>query len=405
MTIRFSTPLKTLFRSTALGLLALLVSSPLAHAAPRQGRLQLAEPQLKAPKKEKLVRPSRPAKMEPSRPILGSEVFVERFADGTIKVEREVALDAEGNYVNHGPWRLWNKAGKLLAEGSFDHGQRTSIWTRWYDRGDSTLLNQTPFRRYHAPFMSQVNYDHGLVDGEWTIFDAQQRRCCQISISQGKRHGMSLFWLPDGSVLQQSMYERGVPTGEVLQLDSKTGKLAQAKRFLNGRELITKKSTYRNARQVKYEGNFLAPTSVQSSADDFWTLQFAKYEPQGEELRHGQWREWYSNGQLKMSGQYDHRRMIGQFTYWHSNGQKAAEGDYANNKHDGTWVWWHQNGQKSVTGNFQKGLLVDQWRWWAENGKLTKQTMQDGTQTFEVLAEEGVENATKSARSKGRVQR
>ena len=148
----------------------------------------------------------------------------------------------------------------------------------------------------------------------------------------------------------------------------------------------------------------MAPTSVQSTADDFWTLQFAKYEPQGEELRHAKLQEWHPNGQLKMSGQYDHNKMVGRFTYWHSNGQKAAEGDYRSDKHDGTWVWWHQNGQKSVTGNFQNGLLVDQWRWWAENGKLAKQTIHDGTESFEVLADERLKQ-NKSARAKGRVQR
>ncbi len=403
---QLSSTLQRVFRSTTAGLLTVVFALQCVQAAPRQARPLRAEPELAAPKMEKLVRPSRPAKMEPTQAFVGDEVFVERFADGSIKVEREVTLDAEGNYVNHGPWRMWNQAGKLLAEGSFEYGQRTSIWTRWYDRGDAPLLNQTPFRRFKAPFLSQTNYENGTMDGEWSLFDAQQNRCCQISISQGKRHGMSLFWLPDGTVLQQSMYEQGVPTGDVLQLDAKTSKLAQAKKFLNGRELITKKSSFRRSKQVKFEGNFLAPTSVQTAADDFWTLQFAKFEPQGKELRHGQWQEWYPNGQRKMSGQYNHNKRVGQFSYWHTNGQKAAEGDYLSDKHDGTWVWWHQNGQKSVTGSFQKGLLVDQWRWWAENGKLTKQTIQDGTKIFEALADEKSLEQNKSARSsKGRVQR
>ena len=412
-------------RSLAAGLLAVFVLSSSLQAAPHNRNLQRLEPELAPPRQgppqqrskaaskpqtEKLARPMRPARMEPSHPIVGEEVFVERFPDGKIKVEREVTLDAEGNYVNHGPWRMWDQAGKLLAEGSYSYGQRTSIWTRWYDRGDSPMLNQQPFRRFKAPFLSQANYENGIMNGEWSLFDAEQNRCCQLSISHGKRDGLSLFWLPDGTVLEQSLYEQGVPTGDVLQLNAKTGKLARAKRFLNGRELIVKKSTHRRGNQVKFEGNYLAPTSVQTAEDDFWNLKFAKYEPKGKELRHGRWQEWYSNSQPKMSGQYDHNKRVGKFSYWHPNGQKAAEGEYLNDKHDDTWVWWHQNGQKSVTGNFQKGLLVDQWRWWAENGKLTKSTLQDGTQVFEALVgkkktvqKSAVQN--KSAQSKGRVQR
>ena len=193
--------------------------------------------------------------------------------------------------------------------------------------------------------------------------------------------------------------------GRRIAIGYEIGQAGSIQELLNGRQRITKKTMHRRGNQVKFEGNFLAPTSVQSVADDFWNLQFAKYEPQGEELRHGKWQEWYSNGQLKMSGQYDHDKMVGQFTYWHSNGQKAAEGEYVEDKHDGTWVWWHQNGQKSVTGGFQDGNLIDQWRWWAENGKLTKQLVHDGTLPFESLAEESPNVDNKSARVKGRVQR
>ena len=403
--------LQVVFYLFTVGFLAVVLSSSTTQAAPQHGprMLQPLEPELAALKKKTLTRPTRPAKVEPNEPIVGSEIFTERFADGTVKVEREVTLDAEGNYVNHGPWRMWNQAGKLLAEGSFDHGQRASVWTRWYDRADSPMFNQPPFRRFKAPFLSQVNFENGIINGDWSIFDAQQNRCCQISMSQGKRNGMTLFWLADGSVLQQSMYDQGVPTGDVLQLDTKTGKLVQSKNFLNGREKITKKSSHRRGNQVKFEGHFLAPTSVLTKADDFWNLQFAKYEPQGEELRHGQWQEWYPNGQQKMSGQYNHSKMVGQFSYWHPNGQKAAEGNYAADKHDNTWVWWHRNGQKSVSGSFQKGQLVDQWRWWAEDGKLAKQMIHDGTQSFEALAKEkSVEKSVEkneSARTSGRVQR
>ena len=414
MTKLTSLALRTAARSTAVGLLALSVASQGLFAAPGQNNSQRRVPDLAAqqqakpiPQKERITRPTRPAKMEPSQPIIGSEMFIERYDDGSVKVEREVTLDSEGNYVNHGPWRMWNQDGKLIAEGSFDHGQRSSIWTRWYDRNDSQVLTQTPFRSFKAPFLSQANFENGVMEGEWSIFDAEQRRCCQISITQGKRDGMALFWLPDGTVLQQLEYEHGVPSGDVLQLDTSTGKLAHAKTFLDGRERVTKKATYNRSRQQKLEGNFLAPTAVQTAADDFWTLQFAKYEPQGEELRHGLWQEWYPNGQLKLRGEYRLDKKVDQFTYWHSNGQKAAEGNYDADKHDGTWVWWHQNGQKSVTGKFKDGMLVDQWRWWAENGRLTGEMIHDGTKTFESFADEnlGLEIDNKSARASDRVQR
>src|SRR5690606_4804533 len=56
------------------------------------------------------------------------EVIRERYPNRTVKIEREVTQDADGNYVNHGTWKMWDEAGNLVAEGRYFNGQREGIW-------------------------------------------------------------------------------------------------------------------------------------------------------------------------------------------------------------------------------------------------------------------------------------
>ena len=44
------------------------------------------------------------------------ETFTERYPNGNVKIERQVTLDADGNYVNHGAWKMYNAAGKVVAD-------------------------------------------------------------------------------------------------------------------------------------------------------------------------------------------------------------------------------------------------------------------------------------------------
>lgn len=309
-----------------------------------------------------------------------TEIIRERYPNGKIKIERQVTLDPDGNYVNHGGWKMWNKAGTLVAEGQYHMGHRVGAWTRWHGRKDSPLFNQFPFNRFKAPFVSQANFTEGVIDGDWFIVDADQRKCRQITIEMGKRHGLAITWLPNGEMLRQETYEHGVPVGDVLQLNNKTGKFERFASYVEGRKVVSKATNFHRSKQKKTESLYLAPQTVLSSPDDFWNMRFAQYEAIGEPLRHGPAKTWYSNGQIKSEGFYQYDKKVGRFTYWHANGQMAAMGDYRGDQRQGRWVWWHENGQKAAIGNYHDGVLAGEWRWWEPNGRLAKQKSYDGSQ-------------------------
>lgn len=301
------------------------------------------------------------------------EVVRERRADGTVYIERETTLDHEENFVNHGSWRMFDRTGKVTAEGRYDMGKRVGPWQRWHDASTTQTVKGYPFNRFKAPFVSQATFTDGEMDGPWIIMDAESRKVMQISIEDGKRHDVAITWAPNGQVLRQETFKHGVPVGDVLELKNGAEELQRTATYLDGRQLVEKKANHQRSNNKKFVETYLAPKTVLKTRDDFWSLTFAEYEHEGEQMLHGMSRHWHPNGQLEREGEFDMGAKTGRFTHWHANGQKRVQGEYADGKQQGLWVWWHPNGQKSAIGRYNDGELVGRWRWWGEDGVLANQ--------------------------------
>ncbi len=317
------------------------------------------------------------------------EVIRERYPDGKIKIERQVTLDADGNYVNHGPWKLYSPGEIIVAEGQYDMGQRIGSWTRWLGRNDSPVFDQYPFKSFKPPFASQATFSEGVMDGEWIVVDADNKKMLQISLSAGKRNGLMITFLPNGKTFRQSSFDQGVPVGDIVEADAKSGELKRIATYIDGRRIITKTANYKRNRNnrkgeevKKSEEMFLAATTVEKTPDNFWNVTLADYESQGTDLHHGPSKMWFANGKLQVDGFYQQDKRSGTFTYWYENGQIAATGEYSNDLPNDVWVWWHENGQKAAVGKYREGALVDDWRWWSNDGKLAQARTYDGTEAI-----------------------
>jgi antitoxin component YwqK of YwqJK toxin-antitoxin module len=315
------------------------------------------------------------------------EVIRERYPNRRVKIEREVVLDADGNYVNHGAWKMWSEEGKLVAEGSYNMGERVGVWTRWHQRNDSASLREYPLSRFQSPFVSQTTFVGGKIDGDWIIFDANQEKCCHITVDNGVRNGKATIWLPGGQIYRHAMYENDVPIGDVEQLN-REGVLETVATYVDGRRAITKVTHFDGTKEKKTEANYLGARMVVSAPDDFWNATFAEYQTDGDQLRHGAWKTWYSNGQLKLEGYYRRDVELGTFTWWHPNGQRAVVGQYVDGGQHGEWVWWHDNGQKATVGDYQLGAQSGLWRQWTADGKLESQQVYDFKKSPEQIADD-----------------
>jgi antitoxin component YwqK of YwqJK toxin-antitoxin module len=317
------------------------------------------------------------------------EIVRERYPDGKVRIERQVTQDEQGNYVNHGAWKMLTTQGEVSAEGQYNMGQRVGLWVRWHGRNDAPIFNEFPFNRFEAPFRSQANFTDGQLDGDWLITDANDRKVMQIALKNGQRHGPAVTWLATGKTFRQATYDQSVPVGDVLEADSKTGELKRAESYVDGRKVITRTAYHNGNRQKKKsESLYLAATTIQQSPDEYWNFRLAKYVTEGKDLKHGPSKAWFANGRQQFDGSYQFGQRSGTFTYWHENGQVAATGEYKEDRPEGIWVWWHPNGQKSAIGKYEEGALIGEWRWWSEDGKLTKQHEYDGSESITSQDEE-----------------
>jgi hypothetical protein len=82
---------------------------------------------------------------------------------------------------------------------------------------------------------------------------------------------------------------------------------------------------------------------------------------------------WHSNGQRKMTGQYQDDVREGSFFWWHENGTRALSGQYDEGRKVGPWTWWHSNGMKSIDGTYVNDQPTGDWTWWNEEGQIIDQ--------------------------------
>ena len=256
------------------------------------------------------------------------EVIRERYPDGTVRVEREVAQDDEGNYRNHGSWKTWDSKGNLVAQGEFDRGSRTGTWVRWYrNPSDVPLFSRMPYSKFNAPYISQATFSHDQLDGVWTIYDGKKVKISQFEFKNGKRHGTSVWF-----AAEQPQDARGpVSRRRTARPGDRMGsrrRVALKETYQGGRRLAPKVMSKYQDGGKKSEGMYLFAKEADQTPDDWWNCRTQTTAKQGNDERHGPWTTWYSNGQVSLEGNFDHDLQHGQFTWWHQNGQKVLEGNF-----------------------------------------------------------------------------
>ena len=300
-----------------------------------------------------------------------SEVLRERFPGGTVKIERHVAADEKGNYLNQGPWTQWDERGTVIARGEYKHGQRDGKWIRWYGSNEGKLFSGPGFQEFERPLGCEVTLVNGQLHGDWKIYDAKNRPVCLWHFENGQRQGPSTWFLPSGQTWQEVNFKDGQMDGELSQRGN-DGKLAVHDKYEVGQRFAKETKTYSDGKK-KSEGGILVAITYAEINYDWWTGTSETIPaPVGlTNRKHGDWVWWHSNGQKNTEGRYQYNKPVGKFTWWYADGQLATEGEYVDGLQNGKWVWRHPNGQKNYVGEFSAGAPVGNWKRWTADGKVT----------------------------------
>ena len=308
------------------------------------------------------------ARMPADRDIV-VETVVERYSSGMTKIEKQVAMDVDLNFVNHGDYRMFDQQGEEIASGMFQANLREGPWTRVFSGSESGLFAQAPYKNFEAPFHSVASFRNGVMQGEWVITDAQNRRVSEVHLVNGQREGKLVFYSPNGEIAREIDFRGGVIDGFDRTYNAQ-GEVTAEQQYVEGRRYVVKTDTYISTKK-KSEGTFLYPRMTIAKLDDFWNATLATFGAEtGEPVRHGEYNSWHVNGQVRTTGEYAYGQPVGEFVWWHANGQVAIKGNFIDGLHHGSWQWWHPNGMRSAKGQYNHGTRIGQWIQWEDDGTL-----------------------------------
>jgi antitoxin component YwqK of YwqJK toxin-antitoxin module len=300
------------------------------------------------------------------------EMAAERYADGKIKIEREVGQDAAGNYFNQGLYKEYAHSGEVVRSGDFLNGKQQGKWTQQLAKDESHLFSAGQDNQWSGPFTSDATFQDGRLQGAWTIKDSHGQNIIQWTFDNGTRSGTWTWWHPNGQKRLETTYVNGILNGDVREWD-RDGKTVNQVTYIDGKCVVKTVGWY-TLGQKRFEGSYLRASTMPEATYDWWNSKLATSASAAAapDQQHGAWTEWYPSGNKKTEGQYDHGVAVGKFTWWYENGQEQAEGEFDAGQKNGAWITWHANGLKESLGEYKAGNLVTRWLHWSADGKLVE---------------------------------
>ncbi len=212
---------------------------------------------------------------------------------------------------------------------------------------ESVLLPGVP--RFDGPLRAEGEMQDGVPRGPWVLFDAQGRPVFRGAFTEsGQPLGQWIWTEPDGRVLNEGSFERGVPDGLWREWHA-NGQLAAEMTFDLGDLDGVATEWYENGAS-RQQGGF----------------------DHGE--RAGLWSSWYESGQLRARGAYDRGLRTGLWEEWHPDGQPMLIATYVRGRAHGLWQSWYSNGHAKERGHFIDGRREGVWHFFDFAGNVDLRT-------------------------------
>jgi len=127
------------------------------------------------------------------RPIEEFEGIVELFGR-KLRARRQVTLDGDGNYVNHGQAVAWYETGQKAGEMAFRNGQPEGKQRLWHENGKKKLSG---------------SWQNGQATGQWTEWYENGQMMSDGNFLAGQKNGPWRFWNDDGQLREEIQYDHG----------------------------------------------------------------------------------------------------------------------------------------------------------------------------------------------------
>jgi len=170
--------------------------------------------------------------------VVTRETLKEKYEDGKLRVEREVAHYSDNNFAADGNYREYHPNGKPFIEGKFKSGRQEGDWTYYYDNGQinrkSTYSGGKPngsweVFRADGTLAAKRGFKDGFRDGEWITYDATGKQpLTEEHYVKGDEDGTWKVWFANGKLKQQATFKMGKREGTSSEWDETGKKILEA---------------------------------------------------------------------------------------------------------------------------------------------------------------------------------
>jgi len=169
--------------------------------------------------------------------IVRRETIPEKYEDGTLRIEREVAHFSDNHFEADGLYREFHPNGKVFVEGRFRRGRQHGEWTFYFDNGQinrkATYNSGQPdggwdVYRADGTLSGKRSFRSGLRHGEWINFDESGKKPLREEhYDDGKVDGVWKVWFPNGQLKQQISFRKGTQHGTSTEWNEMGDKTAE----------------------------------------------------------------------------------------------------------------------------------------------------------------------------------
>jgi len=267
------------------------------------------------------------------------------------KKERSSYFSGKAN----GPYTLWDEIGRIIKEGEYSNDLKHGVWITFdpdldrqesYEYYDMGIAKLKYFYKYYdnGNMMEEPAFTEYYRDGEWRQLFDNERLQYLTTYSLGKKYGLYEEWTIDKSLIQRGYYQN---------------------------DLLSALWTYvRNDSVIKYEvydADSIIDGFVYEYYDNDKKKADAVFLENGK--RDQKWYTYFEEGEDSTISVYDGGKKTGAwYVYYDSTFEAATETNYANNLKDGDYREWYIDERKKVEGYYEEGKKHLLWAFWDERG-------------------------------------
>lgn len=228
-------------------------------------------------------------------------------------------------------------SGSLILQGQNlldEQGRKTGHWKVDYPNGRT---------RYEGDFVE------GRPVGEMLrYYDNGALRARMIIEPDGKRSCVYLFY-SNGKAAAEGIYVDQLKDSVWTYFSEDDGSVRIRESYVLGKLQGTSKSYYP-------DGNI--------SEEVDWN----------DNIKHGTWKQYYSNGNTRLSGQYENGKLQGSYEVYYSDGTMEISGSYLDDRSHGTWSFYDESGTEVYSIVYENGSPADREKYemWIQDSLLKK---------------------------------